>query len=45
VSADTRFLGVGRDRFVGFEEPIALDGKAEFAADGGELEQAGGSVL
>jgi signal peptidase I len=26
-------LGVSRDRFVGFEVPVALDGEAEFAAD------------
>jgi hypothetical protein len=34
MSAGTRFVGVSRNRFVGFEVQVALDGKAEFAAYG-----------
>jgi hypothetical protein len=32
VSAGVRFVGVSRNRFVGFEVQVALDGKSEFAA-------------
>ncbi len=32
VSAGTRFVGVSRDRFVGFEVQVTLNWKTEFAA-------------
>jgi hypothetical protein len=34
----TRFFGVGRDRFVGLEVLVALDGESEFAAYGVKLD-------
>jgi hypothetical protein len=33
-------FGVSRNRFVGFEVPIALDGEAELAAYAGEFDEA-----
>jgi hypothetical protein len=41
VTAGTRFVGVGGDRFVGIEVPVPLDGKAEFAPDGAKFFQVG----
>ena len=34
VTVRTRIVGVGRNRCVGFEVQVALDRKAEFAAQG-----------
>jgi hypothetical protein len=38
AAAAARFGRVGGEGLVGYEVAIALDGEAEFAADGGELE-------
>lgn len=40
VSATPGFVGVGREKLVGDEVAIALDGKAELTADGGDLGEA-----
>jgi hypothetical protein len=40
VSARTRVVSVGRNRFVGFEVQVALDGKSELAAHGAKLREA-----
>ena len=40
VSVRTRFVGVNRNRFVGFEVEVAFDRKPEFAADGAKLGEA-----
>ena len=40
VSVVTRFVGVGRNRFVGFEVQVALDREAQFAAYGAKFREA-----
>ncbi len=40
MPATTCFVSIGRNRFIGFEVQITLDGEPEFAAHGAKLGEA-----